>query len=69
VDQRHLDLHSDLLGGQHIDGVVDQPLAGGLDLEGDPVGVGLDLDGGGAISGRLETSRICCCWLGAPATR
>jgi hypothetical protein len=58
VDQRQLNLHPDLLGRQDVDGVVDQPLAGGLDLEGDPVGVGTDLDGGGTIGGRRLLVRL-----------
>ena len=40
VDQRQLDLYPDLLGRQDVDGIVDQLLAGGFDVEGDPVGVG-----------------------------
>ena len=40
MDQRQLDLYPDLLGRQDVDGIVDQLLAGGFDVEGDPVGVG-----------------------------
>ena len=38
---------------QHVDRVIDQPLAGRLDLECNPICVGLDLDGGCPVARRV----------------